>query len=184
MKKIALMSLLVLTVMVGYGQEEESLTKRKTRFGITAGYDQNFFKLQFDERNSVINHDHSILFGGFFVETPLNKRLSLQTELLYSRITSEDLNMIELPVLLKYRIGKRWSITGGPQLNYIFHDGGDRTFARNINEKLTVGFSIGIEYDITRNLSAFFRYTHRFTKCIHPDLGNINGFRLGLAYRF
>lgn len=184
MKKLMMTGLLVCLAISGFSQEKELFAKRKTAFGVTGGWNTNFYKVQLNGNDSAINHDTAMLFGGLFVEFPLNEKLSLQTELLYSRISSEDLNLVELPILLKYRIGKRWSIYGGPQVNYIYSGREDPAFRRDISKPLTIGFVVGVEYDITRNLSAYVRYTHRFTSRIHPDIGNINGFRLGLAYRF
>ena len=91
---------------------------------------------------------------------------------------------MKMTTVFKYRIGKRWSIHGGPQLNYIYDVQKDARFRRNIDKPITLGFSLGVEYEISDKWSAYIRYMHRFTSGIHPDIGNINGIRVGITYRF
>ncbi len=131
-----------------------------------------------------MNLEPTNLYGGFFLETALNKKFTFRGEILYSRIQSEDFNLFEVPLMFKYKLGKRLSIFGGPQLNYMYNGREDPTFAREIDQRLTFGVNIGLEYQLTEKLFVNVRYTHRFTNQLRLGLTNINGFRIGIGYRF
>ena len=179
MKRILIACFLILITASGFGQEEELSLEKKTRFGITFGLNSNSYKV-----DGQFNLVPTSLYGGLFVETTLSKKLSLRGEVLYSRIQSEDFNLFEAPIILKYKLGKKLSVFGGPQLNYMYNDREDPDFARKIDQRLTLGVNIGLEYQLTEKLSVDVRYTYRFTNQLGIGLTNINGFRIGVAYRF
>ena len=184
MKKFILITLLVIPFLTVYGQLDSLKIPNRTRFGITAGVNQNYFRIDLDTNDHAINHDTALLFGGVFLETPINNKFSLRTELIYSRISSEDLNLFELPVMLKYQLNDRWYLTGGVQLNYLSDSRDNPAFARDIDQPLTFGLNLGVEYYFTDKLSTYLRYTHRFTNSSVPGVGDINGVKLGVSFRF
>ena len=179
MKRILITCFLMLISLSGFSQDEELVTEKKTRFGITFGLNSNSYKA-----DGQFNLVPTNLYGGLFLETTLNKKFTLRSEILYSRIQSEDFNLFELPIILKYKLGKKFSVFGGPQLNYMYNGREDPTFSREIDQHLTFGVNLGLEYQLTKKWSVNVRYTYRFTNQLGIGLTNINGFRFGVAYRF
>lgn len=183
MKKIAITGLLLLSTLLGFSQKNEITTKKKTRFGITTGVNFNYYKVTIGN-NRLSNLDPTSLFGGLLVETQLTDRFSLQGELLYSRVQSEELNFIEAPVFVKYRLGRNFKLYAGAQLNYLLEGNEPLDYHSGIQERLSAGFLVGAEYDFGDHWTLFARYSHRLTHNFHPNLSNIHGLKFGVAYKF
>ena len=179
MKRLVITSFLVLISISGFSQEKKLTQKKKTTFGITAGLNSNFHTL-----HGYRNQEPTNLYGGIFVERSLKGRFRLQAEILYSRIQSENYNMFELPVSLKYEISDRFRVLTGFQVNYLYNRRDLNFFDRKIENPINFGVHIGAEYDLSEKWFLSLRYTHRFTKSVHPDINNIKGFRLGIGFRF
>lgn len=125
--------------------------------------------------------------GGAFAEYMLNKKWSIQPELLFTQSTvkrGDDflkyyttegrygsnekvyLNYISIPVVAKYHINKIVSLHAGPQFSYLVYSNEDLIKSdRDAFKKYEVSFNAGIEASLAP-ITFYFRY--------NKGLNNIN----------
>jgi opacity protein-like surface antigen len=186
MKKLLLIAAVsLLTINALSSQEIESKESKELNFGLLAGTD--FFNFS----NSIATYgDYSAKNGkhfseiirrylGFYIEKPISDKFAIQSEFLYSFGTESD--FIEMPVLIKYNINKRFTLYSGAQLNYMLEEKNDYF------KRASIGLNAGLQYDFSENWFVETRYVHRFSQD-KLNLGNakndIQQVRLGIGYRF
>lgn len=123
---------------------------------------------------------------GSFVIIKLNKKLSLQPELIYSEEGGKDLdiNYFKIPVLAKYYVAEKLNFQAGPQI--AFKSGAEQGIDE-LTKPLDFGLCFGAGYDLFKDLFLEVRYNigllniHEFQEDF--TLRN-KGLQLGAGYRF
>lgn len=173
---------------------------QKTRFGIKGGL--NITTLTGDiDANSLVGFQ----IGGF-AEINVIERLAIQPELLFStqgadlqyiggsRNPDLKLNYINIPVLAKFYITKKFTVEGGPQLGFLVSAKFDSNDVKDSYRSVDTGFNFGAGYNFTDNLSAGIRYTVGISNVEKSTNDSVedyldysvrnNVFALSLAYKF
>lgn len=177
MKRLFIASFLVLISISGFGQEKNLTQKRKTRFGITGGFKQDFFT------TSPYTFNGLNMYGGFFVERKLSKKFDLQLEALHTFTQGSGYNTIEIPLFLKYRISERFRVYVGPQVNWSYK----RAYDDPVYDQRPGNFAValGIEYDVSDKWYLFARYVHNLKRV--QEQGSpafMRTIMVGVGYRF
>src|SRR6056297_1885632 len=108
----------------------------------------------------------SIAFGGMMI-MPLNKNMDLQGELMYvmkgekleesGEEATVKIDVLELPVLLKYKLNETMAIYGGPTLDFIMNAEIDLPDSDSVDIKddlksMGFGLSFGAQYKMDKIL--------------------------------
>ncbi|GGG49870.1 porin family protein [Bizionia arctica] len=157
MKKTIL--LIAFVICANYSFSQEGM------FGVRAGL--NISNLDFKPNPDFENTHRNGFAFGFFAEYDLSETLGIAPELQFSGegAKSKDLRIdyIQLPILLKYRFGDRFSVGAGPMVGvkvWEFEDG-YKNFAFS-----ALG---GVEFFITDIIFIDARYSYGFTNVIDDD---------------
>ncbi len=135
-----------------YGQ-----TEKITTFGIKAGLNKSYIVSENKDFYTGLE-----LYVGFFSDAKLNNKLNLQNEIVFSY--TDDYHFIEIPVLIKYKIKKKWSFFLGPKLDFILDNDNDPFEAIAYRFKnFGISVTLGIQYDISKRFFSEIRYGHSFT---------------------
>jgi hypothetical protein len=120
-------------------------------------------------------------YGGFFVDTKIAEKWSVQTEATFSY--TDDLLFIETPVLLKMRFAKKWAVFAGPKTQILLsnYDSVERSFG--------LGIDAGFQYDLLKDFFIEARYGVGLTEQINDKFlgfenGKRNVFRVGVGIKF
>jgi len=93
---------------------------------------------------------------------------------------------LHLPVLVTYEVLPNFSLTLGPELQYVLKRG-DVDLDYEFTKRLLFGGDFGIAYEFTHNFHIQARYIYTFTKGwnMNPTAYHrINNVQIGLAYFF
>ncbi len=177
MKKLLITCFLITISLPGFSQEEKLKKERKTTFGITAGFNQDFFT------TSPYNFNGLNINGGLFVERNLSERFGLKLELLHTKTQGSGYNTVEVPLLFKYKLSKRLHFYSGVQLNLSYEDVySDEIYSQKPGD---FAFNIGIEYALSERWYLFARYVHNTKRRIELDRPyRMKSIRFGVGYRF
>lgn len=185
MKKVILLTAIVMTAYAGFGQR---LLKR-FHFGVKGGANySNFTDASFDTEGLPGFH------GGAIVNFELTNKLSIQEEFLYSTqgakvksgfsLADQDLKLsyLSVPILLKYHthIGLYGEIGG--QANMLLEDAKNTGF-KDFADKVDAGAVVGLGYQFktgpVKGLGIGVRYYHGFmnvgkftSSSVQPDFKN------------
>ncbi|MDO7136212.1 porin family protein [Algibacter lectus] len=175
MKKILLFTLLLSLSFYGFSQD--------IKYGVRGGY--NISNLDFDEPYSIENKHRNSIYFGAFATISLNKTLSLIPEFQFSAEGAKEevinLDYLQMPILLRYRISEKFHAGLGPQVGLKVHkyEDGIRNFAYS-------GVA-SVEYKINLMLFADIRYTYGFSNIFDEHLGigaKNRNIQLGVGYKF
>jgi Outer membrane protein beta-barrel domain len=178
MEKICLIFVSFIFVIASYAQ-----TTMSVRAGINVATTKNLY---------VFPKNRTGWYGGISVQIPVNKKLSVQPELLYSSkgdgidqivggYKSERLNYLNIPVLLTYSFDKKTSIVFGPEFGYLLSDilvvlnGGGTTInvTKSHPSKFDVAAGLGLQYKLIKNIGIEVRYNYGLNTLYSVDaLGN------------
>ncbi len=181
----------------------QSSEKEKISIGAKTGL--NISKLNLNGKSAgVTSSDYRTGFvAGAFVNIPVKKLpFSIQPEFLYSSmggdLTNERhenqnlrFNYFSIPILIKYRITKKWTAFAGPQFDAIIYGKENNKFGEfdvtsNV-EEFDVYATAGLEVWLARDVVLNARYMHGFYEVYTnaPDMTmNNRGFQLTLGLRF
>lgn len=150
-------------------------------------------------------------YGGGFVTIPLDKKLFLQPELLYSTKGDKPynefsapnstlrFNYLNLPILLGYKIDHKTSLLAGPELGVLtsallkIYKNKKFDASKNYPNKFDAALDIGISYNAIKSIGIEARYSYGFKTLSYKDdagiLHNQNGgsnrvFQIGINYSF
>ena len=150
---------------------------------------------------------------GLFSELPLSKSFIVNPELLYSvkgyafpatpytDAGSMSYNYISIPVLLGYKVSKKFMIKVGPEFNFLTDAvakfGNEKTNVSNHFNKFDMAVDLGVAYALKHGLGIEARYSYGFDDLFNGVQTDVNGniiqsgsmgsnrvFQLGLFYRF
>lgn len=157
MKKIILLAIAILAF--GFANAQQ------TRFGVKGGLNITSFSGDNDSEALV-----GFQLGGF-AEIKIIERLAIQPELLFStqgakfsRIGNNNdidlkMNYINIPVLAKFYVTKKFTVEAGPQLGFLVSAKSDGTDVKDAYKSVDLGFNFGAGFNITDNFSVGARYT-------------------------
>ena len=186
MKKLLFITVLsLLTFSTVSSQEVDSIVNKKLNFGILAGADFYNFNNSigtygdFSSQNGKRFSEVIRRYLGVYVEKNISDKFSLQSELLYTFGTESD--FIEIPILVKYNLNKRFTLYFGAQFNYMLEEKNDYF------KRASAGLNAGVQYNFSKSWFVETRYVHRFSQDklnLGNSKDNIKQVRLGVGYRF
>lgn len=150
-----------------------------TKFGFKAGY--NGSDISGVETNGAkTGYVGGELYGAFFGDSEISKRLNLGYELLVS--WTNDYHFVEIPVHLKYNFTHKWSTFAGPKLDFLAD-------AINQYKKFALSAEAGVQYNISRRFFGEARYARGLTRQVNDPFLDINRatrntMRVGIGVRF
>lgn len=178
MKKALLLVFASVFLLLGaIGQE-----KQPASFGILGGANLAKFDVGGPGESSLDYKFKTELFGGFYFNFPLSRRLSFEPQIL--AISNEykaenvvrgafngKLKYLGVPLLLKINAGKYVSIPVGAQLDFLTRvEDADGLLEKKNFEKMSVGATAGIEITPIPRISIFGRYVYGLNDVkIGPD---------------
>ncbi|PKG42755.1 porin family protein [Psychroflexus sp. MES1-P1E] len=190
MKKTIMKRILLLSTIAILGLSN-SMIAQNVDFGLKTGLNISNFTGGDVGENS--------LFGfhvGGFAEFKLNKKISLQPELLYSTQGSEVQNSLKIkvdyltiPLMVKYYLSEKFSVEAGPQASFLLNDKAEFDDSSIPDADIDAssfdfGLNAGLGYNFNSNLFAQVRYNYGITTVgENPDVKN-SVFQMSLGYKF
>jgi len=174
MKNIFLTLLLVIS-FYGFSQE--------VKYGVRGGY--SISNLDFEGNTPITNAHRNSFYIGFFGDMRLSKTVSLVPELQFSaegaKVEVWQLDYIQAPILLKFRLSEKIHVGIGPQVGLKINKVDDA--AKN----MAYSGVAGLEYKLTHMLFADLRYTYGITNVFDdylPFEAKNRNIQLGVGYKF
>ena len=154
----------------------------------------NFSQSKMNVNDSIqIQQDDGLLgyqfYHGSFFNSSLTNNLKLQTGFLYTNTTNNIL-VIDVPILLRYKINNKFQAFFGSKLNVSVKDGLSTFQPLEIGSKgIGVSGEFGLQYDVNDNLMLEMRYSSPILKQSVNDPSTINYysgslFKLGSRFKF
>ncbi|GAB1855511.1 hypothetical protein MHTCC0001_03450 [Flavobacteriaceae bacterium MHTCC 0001] len=175
MKKLLVLALFITLSLQSFSQQGT--------YGVRAGY--TISNLDFKDATSLENKHRNSFYIGFFGDFRLSNAVSLVPELQFSPEGAKDenlhLDLLQVPVLFKFKLNQRWRVGLGPQAALKSHknDDGIKNFHFS-----ALG---GVEFKINQMFFVDVRYSYGVTN-IFDDALNIeaknSNIQLGVGYQF
>ncbi|OEK08395.1 hypothetical protein A8C32_02790 [Flavivirga aquatica] len=175
MKKILLFTILL--GITGYGFSQD------VKYGIRGGL--NISNLDFEESYTLDNEHRNSMYIGFFAYIGISKTVAIAPEIQFSaegaKIEVLNLDYIQTPILLQFRLSEKLHVGAGPQIGLKVHkeDDGIRNFAYSA--------IAGIEYKINYAIFVDARYTYGISNIFDDELGitaKNRNIQIGVGYKF
>jgi opacity protein-like surface antigen len=198
MEKICLIFVSFIFVVASFAQTSLSI-----RTGVNVANTNNLY---------AFTKNRAGLYGGVTAQIPVHKRLSFQSELIYSskgdRVNrtydiggykSNRFNYLNMPFLLNYRFDKKTAFLIGPEFGYLLSvkavliGGTAINFTKQYLPKFDLAASIGVQYHIINNISIETRYNYGFNRIYYVDFSGMRHtetkganrvFQIGIKYLF
>ncbi|MGC1205060.1 MAG: porin family protein [Flavobacteriaceae bacterium] len=193
MKKALLFIILLNFSYYGFSQNEEVKDIEETKsegstfqgikYGVRGGL--TISNLDFDDAPPMENKHRNSFYIGFFADIGLSKTVSVVPEIQFSpegaKIEVLQLDYIQAPVLIKFRLSEKVKIGIGPQASLKSNkkDDGVKNFAYS-------GVA-GLEYKLTHMLFADVRYTYGISDVFDDNLAisaQNTSVQIGVGYKF
>lgn len=152
----------------------------------------NFSQLKMSITDSIQQDDGLLgyqFYKGSFLNSSLTDNLKLQTGFLYTNTTNNVL-VIDVPILIRYKINNKFQAFFGSKLNVSVKDGLS-TFLPLEAGSTGIGVSgeFGLQYDVNDNLILEMRYSSPILEQSVNDPSTINYyssslFKLGSRFKF
>ncbi|MBC3759093.1 porin family protein [Hyunsoonleella sp. SJ7] len=173
MKKLILLAVLLCLSIEGFSQT----------YGVRAGY--TISNLDFKDAPPMENKHRNSFYLGFYGDFRLSNSVSVVPELQFSPEGAKDetlhLDLIQMPVLFKFRLHQRWRFGIGPQAALKSHKEGD--MMRNFHYSAIAG----VEFKLNQMFYVDARYsygvTNIFDDFVAAEARNTN-IQLGVGYQF
>ena len=159
------------------------------QFGIKAGI--NFVDIR-DKLNddSVVHENKTGFYFGVSLEFIRSVNFSIQPEVYYSANNNkidEKIGLLHIPVLLKYKLGDRLELYGGPESQFLLSVRGIDINKDKNYKKFILAATAGVGLLISDELTLDARYNMAISNYI--DFGyhankKLNFIQIGLAYKF
>jgi opacity protein-like surface antigen len=177
MKNLCFTTLLICFISFATAQDSTNVDNKNFQFGLRHGYSLS----DISDGYNVLSETN--LYVGAFFETKLSKRLSLQLETNYSRSA-----LLEIPLLLKYKITDKFQLYAGPQLDLSLGNNNRNGFE---DEDFGASLVFGLQYNMSKHWFVEARYTYGISDqfifnefSTVPSFGNKQSFGVGLGYKF
>lgn len=196
MKKLLLLSAVLILSFQGFSQEDDSMvsqdsvkvkpkssTIKDVKYGVRGGF--TISNLDFDPAPPMTNKHRNSMYFGFFATISLSKTVSLMPEIQFSAEGGNEevlhLDYLQMPIFVRFKLSEKVHVGLGPQVSLKSNkvDDGVKNFAYS-------GIA-GVEYKISHVLFADLRYTYGVTNVFEDYLNfeakNTN-IQIGVGYRF
>ncbi|MBO4722767.1 MAG: PorT family protein [Muribaculaceae bacterium] len=199
MKKIAV-ALMCMIMATGAAMAQKQFT-----FGPKIGVDYTHFWGKDVSHDGVLNYQ-----AGLFMEYRFNDKVSIAPEVVFAAqggkykwvefngleiSTTDHLNYINVPVMLKFYVAPSLSIDLGPQLGINIYkkatdkwtaEGKDLKDTYELNGVKTVDFGVGLglTYNIAKDVFVQGRYTMGMTKVFNSGESKNGNAQIAIGYRF
>ncbi|WP_111707809.1 outer membrane beta-barrel protein [Lutibacter citreus] len=157
-------------------------------FGFKAGV--HFVDIKDKLSDGAVTHvNKQGFYLGAFMEFRRSVNFSIQPEIYYSgnkNKIDENIALLHIPILLKYKLGNRFEIYGGPESQFLLSVENEIINKGNFKKFILSG-SVGVGILITDEISIDARYNLAFSNYI--DTGyhqnkKLNFVQVGLSYKF
>ena len=177
MKKLVLTSFILIVTVTSLSAQSD--------YGIRAGFvnlgrNSNVF-FENDGRGNHNNFNQGVYFG-VYLEHSLTERFSIRPEVNFKYI-SNDFNQLHVPILANYRIGNKFNVFLGPDVNFLLTD--NKNF-----RKANLGVKFGASYQLLEKLAIETTGFSSFTESLKDDFigttnmtTKFNSFQIGLVYK-
>jgi opacity protein-like surface antigen len=163
--------------------EPKSSAFQVVKYGVRGGL--TISNLDFDDVPTMENKHRNSFYIGFFAEIGLSKTISLMPEIQFSpegaKVEVLNLDYIQAPVLIKFRLSEKIKFGLGPQVGLKVHKEGDG--AKNF----AYSGVANVEYKLSHLLFADVRYNYGITDAF-DDKNSIsaknNCVQIGVGYKF
>jgi hypothetical protein len=154
-------------------------------FAVKAGY--NNLNLRSSVEDVTVSEDGSGFYVGFLTDIFIAENLSLRPELQFNMSFNEgeELKNLALPIMLSYRVGPKFSLQAGPQLEYLLEEDSE------IIDEFGLGLGAGATFDISDRLFVDGRYVFGLSNRLDDDIFDgedvdlkFNYIQIGLGYKF
>ena len=184
MKRYSFLFLICLLITGNVIAQDEELFISKTSFGIKGGINALAVK-NVTEISDNVSKKSGMYFGAF-VNIQTSEAFSFQPEVnfAFGEYTSHDkINLLHIPVLLKFEIGNGFSGYLGPESVVLLKLDDPQEDRFN---KFMFGFTFGGAYNISDDFSIEMRPYLSITKFLNdgPNYRRYNTLQIGLAYKF
>jgi hypothetical protein len=151
------------------------LKAQSVHYGITADINLNTMDAKGLSSKSLIGYN-----GGAFAIMDINKKWSLQPEVLYTlkniqkaddfmtyyvnagnsfATTNISLHYISIPVLLNYRLSKLFTVNAGPEYSFLVYHNDDLLYSgKSAFKKNEVGINAGVQLAFSPDFNLFGSY--------------------------
>ncbi len=177
MRIFTFITVFLISTFISSAQDEIITSKNKFHFGIRHGYSE------LNISNNYTSRGRTSVYAGLFLSKSLSEKFSLQLEANYSQSV-----LLDIPLLLKYKLTNKFDLFTGPQLNLSIDNGSLRGFE---DEKYGSSFLLGAQYNINSHWFIDARYTYGLTDQFlidvydeTPHYGSKNSFNFGIGYKF
>jgi len=184
MKNYSLSLLIFLFITSFNTVEAQSLNQ----FGLKAGVNSVDIQDKLSD-NGVTHVSKTGFYLGAFMEFRRSVNFSMQPEVYYSSNKNkidENIGLLHIPILLKYKLGNRFELYGGPESQFLLSVENE-----NINKgdykKFILSVNAGLGFIISDEFMLDARYNLAISNYI--DFGyhsnkKLNFIQIGLAYKF
>lgn len=176
MKTILFTLLLAFSITNINAQDLNDTNPKTFEFGIRHGY------TTWDVATNDASYSTIHLSLGVFAEANISEKFGIRLETNYSRN-----GLLEIPLLLKYKITNKFEIFGGAELDFSFD-------SNNLFEDKQFGGALvlGAQYNINKKWYIDARYIHGVTDQFAvfngvggtPNFGKRQSFNFGVGYKF
>jgi hypothetical protein len=164
-------------------KESDGATFQGVKYGIRGGL--TISNLDFDDLPTMANKHRNSFYIGFLAEIGLSRTISLMPEIQFSpegaKVEVLNLDYIQAPILIKFRLSEKIKFGLGPQVGLKVHKEGDG--AKNF----AYSGVAGLEYKLSHLLFADVRYNYGITNAFDDDnsiSAKNNCVQIGVGYKF
>ena len=196
MKKLLLFTILFGFSFYGFSQNEDTIVVTDStevkepgssslglKYGVRGGY--TISNLDFEGTPTMDNKHRNSMYVGFFANIGLSRTLSLVPEIQFSAegADAEPLNLdyIQMPVLLRFRINEKFHAGFGPQMGLKVHKYEDGM------KNLAYSAVASVDYKINYALFVDVRYNYGIRNVFDEISGVVaknRNIQLGVGYKF
>ncbi|UMB54749.1 porin family protein [Lutibacter sp. A64] len=158
-------------------------------FGLKAGI--NFVDIRNKLSDDGVTHvNKNGFYLGAFMEFRRSVNFSIQPEIYYSSNKNrkdENIGLLHIPILLKYKLGNRFELYGGPESQFLLSVYGIDINKDKSYKKFILSAIAGVGFIISNEFAIDARYNLAVSNYI--DSGNhqntkLNFIQIGLTYKF
>ncbi|HKJ06501.1 MAG TPA: porin family protein, partial [Flavobacteriaceae bacterium] len=158
MKKIILTIVIAALTMVSVNAQS---------FGLKAGVNMSTFKVSDDGYD--VSTEETGFYIGAFTDIFLNETLKLQPGVNYVSVSDAELDMIQVPVALKFEIADNFNLLAGPNFGFILDQ---EEGAKDFN----LALDFGLSYYVVPNFFIETRYNLGLTNLIDDEYEEFAGY--------
>jgi len=159
------------------------------QFGIKAGVNLVDLRDKLSD-NEVTHVSKTGFYLGAFMEFRRSVNFSMQPEVYYSankNKADENIGLLHIPVLFKYKLGNRFELYGGPESQFLLSVYGEDINKNKNYKKFILSAVAGFGFSVTDEFIIDARYNVAVSN--YMDFGyhvnkKLNFMRIGLAYKF